>query len=177
MPRRSKVLELPQAVKAWLDDALVKNSFSAYEQLEAELKMRGHSISKSSLQRYGSEFEAQIADLKVVSEQARAVVEASPDDADDMTQALVRLVQQKTFRLLRDSEVDPSRVNFEKLSLNVARLARASVPLKRYAAEARARLKAVLDEAETKTREGKEVDALALIKEIRERGYGIFDQP
>ena len=176
MPRRSKVLALPTAVKAWLDDALVKNNFSAYEQLEAELKARGHSIGKSSLQRYGSDFEAQLAELKVVSDQARAVVEASPDDADDMTQALVRLVQQKTFRLLRDSEIDPSKVNFEKLSLNVARLARASVPLKRFAAETRAKLKAVLDAAEKEVAGGGEQqDALALLKRVREEAYGIFE--
>lgn len=176
MPRRSKVLGLPSAVKAWLDEALVKNNFGAYSALEAELKARGHDISKSALQRYGSDFEAQLAELKVVSEQARAVVEASPDDADDMTQALVRLVQQKTFRLLRDSEIDPTKVNFEKLSLNVARLARASVPLKRFAAETRAKLKAVLDAAEKDVAGGgQQQDALALLKRVREEAYGIFE--
>ena len=176
MPHRSKVLALPPAVKAWLDGALVEGNFSGYELLAAELAKRGCAISKSALQRYGSDFEAQLAELKVVSEQARAVVEASPDDADDMTQALVRLVQQKTFRLLRDSEVDPSKVNFEKLSLNVARLARASVPLKRYAAETRAKLKAVLDAAEkTVAAGGEQADALALLKRVREEAYGIFE--
>jgi len=175
MPRRSKVLALPPAVKAWLDGALVDGNFSGYELLAAELKKRGCDVSKSALQRYGSDFEAQLADLKVVSDQARAVVDASPDEDDAMTQALVRLVQQKTFRLLRDSEIDPSKVNFEKLSLNVARLARASVPLKKYAAEAREKLRRVLDAAQASAEGGQETNALALLKRVREEAYGIFD--
>lgn len=57
MPKRSKVAALPKAVKEWLDAALVEGNFSGYEQLEAELKARGHDIGKSSLHRYGSAFE------------------------------------------------------------------------------------------------------------------------
>lgn len=135
MPPRSKVLALPSAVKAWLDAALVEGNFSGYELLAGELAKRGCAVSKSSLQRYGSDFEGQIKTLKLVAEQARAVVEASPDDADDMSQALIRLTQQKTFELLRDAEIDPAKVNFEKLTLNVSRLARASVPIKKMRAE------------------------------------------
>jgi hypothetical protein len=111
----------------------------------------------------------------MATEQARAVVQASPDEAGDMTEALMRLVQQKTFQLLVESEVDPAKVNFEKLSLNVARLARAAVPLKRYAAEARLKLKRVLDDAQAAAEGNQEASALALIKQIREQGYGIFE--
>lgn len=175
MPRRSKAEQLPAAVKAWLDQALVEGNFSGYELLAAELKKRGHEIGKSSLQRYGSVFEQRIAQLKVATEQARAVVQAAPDDADDMSQALMRLVQQKTFQLLVEADVDPSKVNFEKLTLNVARLARASVPLKRFAAEARAKLKAVLDAVEKDAAGGEQQDALALLKRVREEAYGIFE--
>jgi hypothetical protein len=175
MPARSKVQSLPKHVREWLDSALVDGNFSGYEALAAELAKRGCSVSKSALHRYGSAFEERLASLRMATEQARAVVQASPDEAGDMTEALMRLVQQKTFQLLVESEVDPAKVNFEKLSLNVARLARAAVPLKRYAAEARLKLKRVLDDAQAAAEGNQEASALALIKQIREQGYGIFE--
>lgn len=176
MPPRSKVDQMPREVKAWLDAALVEGNFSGYEELSAELAQRGCAISKSALHRYGSAFEERLASLRMATEQARAVVQASPDDAGDMTEALMRLVQQKTFQLLVDSEVDPSNVSFEKLSLNVARLARAAVPLKRYATEAREKLKRVLDSAQAAAEAGGETDPLALLKRVREEAYGIFSE-
>ncbi|MGE8454550.1 MAG: phage protein Gp27 family protein, partial [Pseudomonadales bacterium] len=57
MPPRSKVAALPPEVKAWLDQSLVESNFGGYEQLSAELELRGYSIGKSALHRYGSEFE------------------------------------------------------------------------------------------------------------------------
>ena len=80
MPRRSKVEALPAPVKAWLDQALVENNFSQYERLAAELGKRGYSIGKSSLHSYGQAFEERLKTLRLVTEQARAVVQAAPDD-------------------------------------------------------------------------------------------------
>jgi hypothetical protein len=175
MPARSKVQSLPKHVREWLDLALVDGNFSGYEALAAELEKRGCAISKSALHRYGSAFEERLASLRMATEQARAVVQASPDEAGDMTEALMRLVQQKTFQLLVESEVDPAKVNFEKLSLNVARLARAAVPLKKYAAEARLKLKRVLDDAQAAAESGGDNNSLALLKRVREEAYGIFE--
>ncbi|MBQ1767323.1 MAG: DUF3486 family protein [Aquincola sp.] len=176
MAPRSKVVTLPPAVKAWLDEALVAGNFSGYEALAAELKARGCEVSKSALHRYGSAFEQQLANLKLATEQAKAVVAASPDDAGDMNEALIRLVQQKTFRVLQEVEIDPEKVSFEKLSLNVARLARASVPLKKWALEAKLKLQASLDKAVKDAEAGTETSALALLKRVREEAYGIFDE-
>jgi hypothetical protein len=57
MPKRTKVKQLPKAVKAWLDRALADNGFSQYESLAAALGKKGFAISKSSLHRYGRQFE------------------------------------------------------------------------------------------------------------------------
>lgn len=176
MPRRSKVTGLPPIVKAWLDQMLVEGNFSGYEQLSAELEKRGCSVSKSALHRYGSAFEASIARLKVATEQARAVVAASPDDAGDMTEALMRLTQQKVMQLVVDCEIDTENVDMNKLALIVSRLARSSIPVKRFQAEVKAKLRKVLDEAESKANSGDGLSALDLIKKIREVGYGIFEE-
>lgn len=175
MPRRSKVTGLPPTVKAWLDQVLVEGNFSGYEQLAAELEKRGCSVSKSALHRYGSAFEASIARLKLATEQARAVVAASPDDAGDMTEALMRLTQQKVMQLVVDCEIDTESVDMNKLALIVSRLARSSIPVKRFQAEAKAKLRKVLDEVEAIATNDKQASALDLIKQIRERGYGIYE--
>jgi len=138
MPRRNKVEALPKAVKAWLDAALLEKNFSEYELLAAELAAKGFSISKSGLHRYGSKFEERMAQMAVSIEQARAVVAASPDDEGAMSEALIRLTQDKLFGVLVELDVDPKKVDLSKLTRSIADLARSSVGQKRWAAEAKA---------------------------------------
>ena len=137
MPRRSKVEALPAPVKAWLDQALVENNFSQYERLAAELGKRGYSIGKSSLHNYGQAFEERLKTLRLVTEQARAVVQAAPDDDGAVNDALVRLTQEKMFSILMEMNVAPDAVDLPKLARAVAELGKASVAQKRWQAEAR----------------------------------------
>lgn len=136
MPPRSKITTYPAAVKKWLDDTLVAGHFGGYEALAAELRKRGYNISKSAVHRYGQAFEDRLAALRTATEQARAVVAAAPDDDDSINQALVRVTQEKLFTLMMDLEIDPEKVDISKLTRSIADLARSSVNLKRYAAEA-----------------------------------------
>lgn len=136
MPPRSKVEALPKGVKEWLDRALVDGNFAGYEALAGELKARGHDISKTAVHRYGQAFEERLSALKLATEQARAVVEAAPDEDDTVNQALVRITQEKLFTLMMDIEIDPEKVDISKITKSIADLARSSVNLKRYAAEA-----------------------------------------
>ena len=137
MPRRSKVEGLPSDVKAWLDQALVQNNFSQYELLSAELAKRGYEIGKSGLHRYGQQFEERLKTLRLVTEQARAVVQAAPDEDGAVNDALVRLTQEKMFSILMEMNVDPDAVDLPKLARAVAELGKASVAQKRWQAEAR----------------------------------------
>lgn len=137
MPKRPKVLELPQELRAWLDQALIANGFSDYKQLADALAAQGHQVGKSSLQRYGSVLERRMAALKLATDQANAIVKASPDDEGAMSEALIRLTQEKLFNVLLELDVDPASVNIAKLTKSIADLARSSVTTKRYAAEAR----------------------------------------
>ncbi|PQA82771.1 terminase [Limnohabitans sp. TS-CS-82] len=137
MPPRSKVEQLPPEIKAWLDQALVQSNFSQYELLSAELKKRGCEISKTGLHRYGQDFEERLKTLRMVTEQARAVVQASPDDDGAVNDALVRLTQEKMFGILMELEVDPTSIDLTKLARAVAELGKASVAQKRWQMEAR----------------------------------------
>lgn len=137
MPARPKVAALPQELRAWLDQALISNGFADYKQLAGALAAQGHHVGKSSLQRYGTVLERRLATLKVATDQAKAIVAASPDDEGAMNEALIRLTQEKLFSVLLEMDVDPTTVNLVKLTKSIADVARSSVTTKRYAAEAK----------------------------------------
>ena len=149
--KRSKVTQLPKEVKAWLDQALVAGNFSGYELLEKELAGRGCTIGKSSLHRYGQQFEERLRAVKLATEQAAAIAASSPDDAGAMNDALIRLVQEKTFQtLLKMEEGAP----LKEVGLMVARLSNATVKQKQWAAEVRAKAATVADAVESVGKKG-----------------------
>ena len=168
MPARSKVEALPVEVKAWLDLALVEGNFSGYEQLEDELKARGHTIGKSSLHRYGSAFEQKLASLKMASEQARAVVTAAPDEEGAVNEALMRLVQEHLFNLLMAEE---GKFDLPKVARAVAELGKASVTQAKWRTEVRAKAQAVAEAAAKIGRQGGLSEKS--VAEIRKRILGI----
>ena len=155
MPPRSKVHSLPPELKEWLDNELMARGFGDYVQLAADLKKRGADVSKSALQRYGSPFEQRMAQLKMASDQARALVDAAPDEEDKLGAAVVRMTQERIFSLLMELEINPEDVDINKLFKNAAEIGKASVTHKRFSMEARAALKEearreLLEEQKTK---------------------------
>lgn len=175
MAPRSKVLTLPPELKEWLDAQLIRGGFSDYVQLAADLKAKGESVSKSALHRYGSQFEKRMAQLKMSNEQARALVDASPDDEDKLGAAVIRLTQDRIFQLLVDLEIDPESVDVNKLFKNAAEIGKASVTQKKFTMEARAAIedaarKKVLEEQRAKleampTKGGVTAETKAAIRE------------
>lgn len=147
MPPRSAVSQLPDEVRDELNKRLVATSFSGYEDLAAWLSEKGFEVSKSSVHRYGRAFEERIKTLKLVSEQAKAVVAEAPDDDNAVNAALIRLAQEKAFNVLMELELDPETIEFPKLMRAIADMGRASVQQQKFAAEAR---NAALDAAAKK---------------------------
>lgn len=150
MPPRSKVARLPPAVKAWLDKTLIETNFSGYELLAEALRERGYAISKTALNNYGQEFEDKLNDLKLAHEQAKAVVSVVPDDEGSMNDALVRLVQDKLFKLLRS---DDGKIDLAKVGRAIADLGRASIQQKKWQAEVRDKVHDAAQAVEAKCRE------------------------
>ncbi|EEG08968.1 DUF3486 family protein [Pseudogulbenkiania ferrooxidans] len=170
MPPRSKITALPPEVKAWLDSALVDGDFSDYEALAAELRSRGFDISKSAIHRYGQAFEDRLSALKVASQQARAVVEAAPDNEGAVNEALMRLVQEKLFQLLMAQE---GQIDLPKIAKAVAELGKASVVQKKWQAEVREKARAVADAAESLASKGGLTGAT--VQQIRKMILGIAE--
>lgn len=153
--RRSKIHQLPKEVKAWLDQALVDGNFSGYELLEKELSERGCTIGKSSLHRYRQQFEQRLQALKMASEQAKAIVQSAPDDEGAVSEALMRLVQEKLFQAMIDFKVDPDKpLNLSSAAKAVAELSRATVTQKKWLADVRAKAALVADSVEAVAKRG-----------------------
>lgn len=140
MARRSKVVSLPKGVKEWLDAALVDGNFADYELLAAELREKGYDISKSSLHRYGSQFEAKMAAVKLATEQAEAIARAVPDDENALGDALLRIIQEKAFSMLMKIEDEP-QVGFAKLASIAIESGFSSTNIKEFRSKIKAKTK------------------------------------
>lgn len=141
MGERSKVQGLPDATREALDQKLLQGGFAGYVQLQDWLRAQGYDIGKSSLHRYGSRLEEKVAKLKASAERARALVEASPDVADNMAQATMRLLQEKLYVVLESMEdIDPDSIDLVKLSRAMAPLVRASIAAKKHGEEVAAKM-------------------------------------
>jgi hypothetical protein len=146
MPARSKIAKLPEDLRKQLDAKLITNGFSDCRGLSAWLAEQGYSISKDAVARHTQGLERKLEAVKRATEQAKAIVEASPDDEGAMNDALIRLVQQIDFDILVQlDEMGVDEVNPKSLAAitrSVASLARATVSQKKWMLEAREKLAA-----------------------------------
>ena len=162
MPPRNKISQLDAEVRASIDSLLIERGFSGYEALEQiVLDEHGLKIGKSTLGRYGQKLERRLSAIRASTEAARAIAEASPDDSDLRSAAVISLVQSNLFDAMLDleeasEESDPAeRV---KLLANagraIAETSRASQGQKKFAQEVRARAEAAAKSVEAIARKG-----------------------
>lgn len=177
MAQRSKIITLPDDIKAELDKRLLAGKFSDYssmvEWLNGQLQERGLQIeiSRSSLHRYGQEFEDRLAKISLATEQAKAVAEAAGDDENAMNEALIRLVQTKAFDVLINSD---NAKMLPKMGIMISKLGKASVDQKKWMREVKEKAKTAVTNIETKiSSSGKKSLDPETLRIIREEIYGI----
>jgi Protein of unknown function (DUF3486) len=176
MPRRSEVAKLPQDVRRWLERSLEESGYGGYELLAELLKEKGFTISRSSLQRWGSDIERQRATIKAETDAAIALSEGSADDRDSRSEAMLALLQTGMIRGLRalmnsQDEADPAErvALLAKVGKESSSMARASMDLKRFQAgiEEAARRKLLEEQREKLDALGKSgavnADVLAMV--------------
>lgn len=162
MARRSTIDKLPEEVRRWLERALSESGFSGYQELEDLLKDKGFTISKSAIHRYGQKIERRFAAIRAATEAARMLTEGAADDRDARSEAVIALIQTEIFENIvklqeaDEGEVDPGErvALLSKVAKNVATLSRASVNLKRFQVEVRARAETAASNAEKIARKG-----------------------
>jgi len=175
MARRSKIDGLPAALKAELERLLADRSHGGYEALSAWLAEQGFEVGKSSIHRFDTRVQRVMERIRASTEAARLIAKASPDDADEHSAAVIRMVQSSLFDAMASlsdaaEESDPAekvRV-LSQAARAIAEASRASIGQKRWQDEVRQRL----DEIErTAGRSGRTLDA-ATLAAIREALYG-----
>ena len=155
MGERSKILDLPEATRSDLDKRLIQGGFSGYVELEAWLRAQGFEVGKSSIHRYGSQMERRLAELRRSTEEARALVNAAPDDTDAMARATMQMLQQRLFGLLRDmDDIDPDSVDIAKIAKAMAPLVRASIAQQQFMREVADRARAAAEQVDKLTKTG-----------------------
>lgn len=169
MGQKSKVDMLPEKIKTELNKRLVLGR-DTLDTLMDWLHSQGCDIvSRSGLHRYGQQFDSKLAAIKIATEQAKAVAEAASDDEGAMNEALIRLVQQKSFDVLVN--LQDEEVNLPKMGVMIAKLSKASVDQKKWMAEVRQKAKATADEVVKVAKKGGLSGEKA--EEIRKKILGI----
>lgn len=158
-------------MRAELDLRIAQHDFSGFRDLKSWLRQRGYLITTDKVQRYTDKLEEKLAAVRMATEQARAIVEASGDDDVDMNQALLRLVQQHLFAVLVEIKgVELNRANLPALARSVGGLARTSIEQRKYADEIKAglaeKVAAAKAAVETATARGLTEEAAAQIKRV-----------
>ena len=168
MPRVGNIETLlPKDVRDWLDQSLIGRQFSVYRQLEQELKARGYNISKTAIHRYGKAYAKSLDNIRIAREQAKAIVETASDDAECISEALIRLVQEKLYAALVNFEPNPDDLNLLTLAKAVAEIAKSSLLHRRFLDEAQKKADDVINNIRKK-----DIPEDTL-KEIEEGIYGL----
>jgi len=162
--QRSSVELLPDEVRRDLEKKLIRGGFAGYEGLAEWLREQGYEISKSSVHRYGKNFEDRLRALKVATDQAKAIAEASEDDAGAMNDAIIRLVQTKTFELLVELQVDNK--SLPRIGQMVAKLAQAAVRQKKWQTEMESKVRdKAFEEAADAVEKGASAEQIRALRE------------
>ena len=144
----------PAALAAQFDKQAADGGFADYGALVAWLAKSGYAIAKVARGERRSLFERRLEEIRLVTRQARDVVAAFEEGDAEMNEALLRLVQQRLFEILRTSRrEDLKRFNLGALARAVAEMGRASVLQNRWLVEVRERLTAKITGAETRVAE------------------------
>lgn len=166
MPAPSKVTQLPEEVRRWLDQSLVEGDFSGYNALAEELETRGYEISKSALGRYGKEFKQRLERIKMRTQMAVALRDFVGDDDGTMVDALNRIMMDKLWAVLEamdGADVDPKQI--AQLSRAVSDLSRATVSQKKFMDEMRTKAAAAAEEVSDLAKaEGLSSDGIATLR-------------
>lgn len=129
MPPRSTIQKLPEDLRRELDRRLIANGFGGHAELADWLAEQGWEISRSAVQRHSAPLERSIEQIRRATQAAESLVDASGDDGGAVSDATLRLVQQRMFDLLRATEDDDPKA-LAAVARSVADTSRAAAAIR-----------------------------------------------
>lgn len=188
MPPRSKIAQLPPDLREWLHKTFVERAFGDIEGITEELnslmKEAGVAISigKSAVGEEALKVRRAAESIKAATEHMALIADASRDDADKRSEAVMAMVQDGTFKALmaaREAELveDPAQriALMSEAALLIARVSRGRVHQAKHRIDIEARTKAAADKVAKIARTGGLTPDQ--VKEIRSQIMGIAQQP
>lgn len=181
MAKRSKVYDLPPELREELNERLVSTGFQGYEGLAKWLAEHGCKVSRSSVQRYGqdlqAEFEEAMGDVRKTTELARAMAAENEDEDGALIDATARIVQDQLLRIsiaMRKAEHEPEKAakHLASVTRALADVGRMSLGQKKWAREVR---REVAQEAADKAAEVAKRGGLSadMVNDLRRELLGI----
>jgi hypothetical protein len=126
---------------AELDSKLKSGILSGHGAPPKSLRTKGDKIVEDRPRAFRNKLERKLALLRMVTEQATAVIEVSPDAENNLNAALLRLIQQHLFRMLVDLKTqDLGQEDIGKIAETVAQMTRATVLHQKWASEIKLKL-------------------------------------
>ncbi len=176
MPAPRKVDLLPAEVREELNRRIVEGGFGGYVDLSDWLSGQGYEIGKSTIATHGKELQRRIEAIKVATEQAEALLAESPDDAGSISEAALRIAQQRMFDVFLASEEGDLKAMGTAMTA-LAKASRAGIAIRaerrKVLIETKAAVAERLDAAERDAGAG--ADPRETLRRVRQEIYGIFD--
>lgn len=155
MPPVRKTDLLPAHVREELDERLIASGFGNSIGLSDWLGELGYEISKTTVNEHGQRLKRRLAGISATTEAMKLVAKAAPDDFDESSGSIIRLLQTDMFEALlqfqeaaaNDSEeISPGdRIAlYSKASKSIAEIVRAAISRNKYSNELRAAARAEL---------------------------------
>lgn len=176
MGRRSKLLALPSEVREQLDQEIIRRGFSGYKELAEWIRSLGHETSESGLQRHGKQLERRIEQIRIATDEAKAIEKAVEDDGESI--AFATLIQCQVHLHQVALAVETGDV---KLACQAARaladLQRTGISLRRERKLGRQEAVKAVDRKLAEAADAAQAtdDPREVLRRIREDVYGIFD--
>lgn len=169
---QSKIIrELPPELVQAVNDLLV-NEHLTYQEITDFLTEQGHSISRSSVGRYGKNFLSKMEKLKIVREQAKTIIETQGDQAP---MALADAGNQVAMQLLLEELLkrdDLGSADTLKLINSLALLERSGAIRERLKLTMRKKVDEAVRDIESKAAKNMSTEDLAHIKQVL---YGLVE--
>lgn len=167
--RHSKVTSaLPKELVEVVNQKLVGGH--TYLEITEWLKGLGHEISQASIGRYGKSFLSQLEKLKLVKEQARAILTETDGLSLEMEEASVQIALQKIMEFLMELDGLQGE-KASKIMTALARLQSSSVSRERIKMDYRKKAAEAAEDVQKIVKQNGLSDAA--VEEIRKRILGI----
>ncbi len=170
---RSRLLKLPAPIVRQVDRMLlgVGEERKTYQEVADWICAQGFQTSKSAVDRYAKYLFA-LQKVRLVGEQAQAIIESAGKDPLKIEEANVKLAGVVTHELLlelmRGGRVDAKRLG--RLIGDITRLQASSVSRERLKADLRKKAESVAKDA---AKEAKNMSKEELIEFVKEKFYGL----